>query len=115
MSLRFRRLPRTHLQTFSRRKSSRRSRQIWQTARPIRLDSRDRLPLRGRTLHRRTFELANPETHPRAHSLAEVSRKESWATAVRLSWRPLLQAAPTIASAPSSASYATVSPRRQTL
>src|SRR2546430_14231198 len=57
-------------QTLSRRKSSRRLRQIRQATRPIRLGSRNRLPLRKRPLRRRSFELARPETHPRTNPLA---------------------------------------------
>src|SRR6266705_2479499 len=55
-ALQLRRFPRPHLQTVSRRKSSRCLRQIRQATRPIRLGSRNRLPLRKRPLRRRSFE-----------------------------------------------------------
>ncbi len=62
--LRLRRLPWPHLQTQSRRPSSRRPGRIRQTTQAIRLDPRDRLPLRERPLRRRTPQLARPETRP---------------------------------------------------
>src|SRR5207245_3338914 len=70
--LHFRRLPRSHLQTLPRRKSSRHAGQSRQAARRVRLDPFHRLPLGKRTLRRRNPQLAGTETGPRTHSLRNL-------------------------------------------
>src|SRR5258708_25531949 len=64
LQLRF--LSRPRLQTQPGWKSARLSRQVGQAAQAVRVDSRDRVPVRERTLRRRDFDLAGAEADPAA-------------------------------------------------
>src|SRR5258707_6186103 len=62
LQLRF--LSRPRLQTQPGWKGARLSRQVGQAAQAVRVDSRDRVPIRERTLRRRDSDLAGAETDP---------------------------------------------------
>src|SRR2546428_13544564 len=64
LQLRF--LSRPRLQTQPGWKGARLSRQVGQAAQAVRVDSRDRVPVRERTLRRRDFDLAGGNADPSA-------------------------------------------------
>ncbi len=64
VAIRLRRVSRTHLQAQPRRHDTWRARRNRQTAQAIRLDPRDRVPVRERALCRRAAELASAEARP---------------------------------------------------
>src|ERR1700757_268339 len=64
LQLRF--LSRSRLQTQPGWKGARLSRQVGQATQAVRVDSRDRVPVRERTLRRRDFDLAGAEADPAA-------------------------------------------------
>ena len=61
--LQLRRVPRPRLQADARRQGARHARQVGTSGEAVRLDSRDRVPVRERDLRRRAAQLARAEAH----------------------------------------------------